>query len=335
MFKVKEGLLIGNKQVTGDGPTEILTVMDVGEMAFRNNITQTDLDIGSLGFRNKIINGSMIVAARATSATVTASGYAALDRWGYASNGTFSTTISRQDFTAGTELEVGLYNYQRLNITSASSQTYHQLYQCIEFVRTFNGKQVTLSFWAKADAARSVTLGLHQNFGSGGSTQVDTSVGTANLSTAWQKFKYTVTLPSISGKTIGTNNYLALAINFPLNTVSTFDITGVQLEEGTVASSFEHRDLCFETMLCERFFKKIEIYGGGYGTASMSVIGLHVVPTTMRANPTATSISNYGNVNVSDPTVVTSATEGLFWQATVTAAGRWAIDHGYSLTAEF
>lgn len=37
MFKVKDGILIGNKQITGEGMTEVLTAMDVGDMAFQDS----------------------------------------------------------------------------------------------------------------------------------------------------------------------------------------------------------------------------------------------------------------------------------------------------------
>lgn len=45
MFKVKEGLLIGNKQVTGEGMTEVLTALDVGDMAFQDS---AGVNVGTL-----------------------------------------------------------------------------------------------------------------------------------------------------------------------------------------------------------------------------------------------------------------------------------------------
>jgi hypothetical protein len=55
MFKVKEGILLGGKQITGDGPTEVLTTLDVGDMAFQDSsgvtvdsIAATSADITTL-----------------------------------------------------------------------------------------------------------------------------------------------------------------------------------------------------------------------------------------------------------------------------------------------
>ena len=69
---------------------------------------------------------------------------------------------------------------------------------------------------------------------------------------------------------------------------ATFEITGVQLEVGSVATDFEHRSFAQELSLCQRYFSKEDgnIYGGRYDSDKGSVLVFH--PVEMRATPTMT-----------------------------------------------
>ena len=140
-------------------------------------------------------------------------------------------------------------------------------------MRTFAGQQVTVSFWAKADATKNIAVELSQVFGSGGSpsTAVN-SIGTTKISigTTWQKVTVAATMPSISGKTLGTNGNSRLGFNIWLEAGSdfnartdtlgqqsgTFEIAQVQLEPGPVATAFEKRPIGTELALCQRYFNK-------------------------------------------------------------------------------
>jgi hypothetical protein len=51
--------------------------------------------------------------------------------------------------------------------------TLHFWFSNIEDVRTFAGQQVTISFWAKADATKNIAVELVQGFGSGGSPSTE------------------------------------------------------------------------------------------------------------------------------------------------------------------
>jgi hypothetical protein len=97
------------------------------------------------------------------------------------------------------------------------------------------------------------------------------AIGTTKVSigTSWQKVTVTATVPSISGKTLGTNgdSYLALTFwfdagsDFNARTDSlgqqsgTFEIAQVQLEPGAVATPFEQRPIGTELALCQRYFE--------------------------------------------------------------------------------
>ena len=71
---------------------------------------------------------------------------------------------------------------------------------------------------------------------------------------------------------------------------STFDITGVQIEVGSVATDFEHRSFAEELKLCERYYQKIDS-AETTGNASHAYLYRQAIPfrTEMRAAPTFNS----------------------------------------------
>src|SRR4029077_16418747 len=76
-------------------------------------------------------------------------------------------------------------------------------------VRRLGGKTVTISFWAQASAALKLGINMSQIFGTGGSPSSGLwALATGNaitLTTGWARYSTTITLPSVSGKTLGTN----------------------------------------------------------------------------------------------------------------------------------
>jgi hypothetical protein len=218
---------------------------------------------------NAIINGDFDIWQRSSSANLSM-GYPAADRWLFTFGNAVQTgTFSRQSFSPG-ELSVPGYGqpgfYARVNVTNNNSSTYSGIEQRIEDVRTFSAQQVTMSFWAKASSALSLGAVLVQNFGSGGSTEVATSQVNVNLTSSWQRFTYTVTLPSVSGKTIGAGNHLEARLVLPLSSY-TIDIWGVQLESGPVATQFKlfgGGSKGAELALCQRYYEIVSIGGNTY-----------------------------------------------------------------------
>ena len=173
--------------------------------------------------------------------------------------------------------------------------------QLIEDVRTFAGQTVTISFWAKADTTRSVTTLMRQYFGSGGSPSaaVDTASQANSLTTSWQRFTQTVAIPSISGKTIGTNpdSSLQLHLYLPITAGSTIDIWGVQVEAGSVATAFQTATgtLQGELAAAQRYFYRNtgqaaapNDLGTGWCNSTTSAVVIFRHPVTMRVAPTAT-----------------------------------------------
>jgi hypothetical protein len=223
------------------------------------------------GFRNAIINGDFKINQRGVT-TSTTTGYV-FDRWYWQGNAT-TATWSRQPFTPGNQIVGNEGTAFSRTVTNASIATDQlvNMEQRIEDVRTFAGQTVTLSFWAKAASGTpKIAITQGQNFGTGGSpsTGSTTHISQITLSTSWNRYSVTYTVPSISGKTIGTTEntsyyslYLIYAAGSFFNSITgslgwqqnTFDIWGVQLEKGSSATPFEQRPIGAELSLCQRYF---------------------------------------------------------------------------------
>jgi hypothetical protein len=242
--------------------------------------------------KNKIINGNFDFWQRGTTASYSnQSNQYLADRWLMRTTATTNVTISQQSFTVGqTDVPNNPKYFYRWDITSHTTGS-GILEQRIEDVSTFAGNTCTLSFWAKCSTAQTLSNVYRQDFGTGGSTAVTTSGSSFSLTTAWQKFTVTVTLPSISGKTIaGGNDFLGLRFNVPA-AVCAFDIAQVQLEAGSSATEFEHRPYGMELSLCYRYCYQInsqnttrEILGTCFGYDSDDGFGTFYVPVPMRGS---------------------------------------------------
>lgn len=222
--------------------------------------------------KNKLLNGDFSIWQRGTTFTPAAGSFSA-DRWATFFNGTGGTrSITQQTFTAGAAPAAGHEGqyFVRINQTVAGSgATGNVFYQSMEDVRTFAGQTVTASFWTKTDSARTISVQINQNFGAGGSATVESTPQTATSTTSWARYSFTFTLPSISGKTIGTGSSLQFVFNLGLNTVSTWDFWGVQLEAGSTETPFQTasgNSYQAELAMCQRYYETN--YSTGYVAGS-------------------------------------------------------------------
>jgi hypothetical protein len=246
-----------NSSLVKNGASDIRTLGNAIDTSLWNS------GFGQAG-KNKIINGDFGIWQRGTSFSNPTSLAFNADRFAFYYDGTGATrTLSRQTFTAGTAPVAGyegLFFFRYAQTVAGTSNTINLFYQKIENVQTFAGQSVVLSFWAKADSARSITCTANQNFGSGGSADVDTNfTGTANVTTSWQRFSFTATIPSVTGKTIGASSFLGARIFLPAGSTPTIDIWGVQLEYGSVATPFQTASggsPQSELAMCQRYFLK-------------------------------------------------------------------------------
>jgi len=266
--------------------------------------------------RNKLINGNFDLWQRGTSLAAAAGYYYLADRWQSISVGT-TIAPSQQAFTLGQTAVPGEPRYFHRSVVAsvAAAGNYALLIQRIEGVRTLAGQQGVLSFWAKADASKNISVEMVQNFGTGGSPSATVNgigVTTCALTANWQQFKVPVTLPSIAANQIGTNGDDSLGMFFWFDAGSsfnaltnslgqqsgTFDIARVQFEPGAVATPFEVRPLGTELALAQRY---CVVYGPSTFVGTGVVMGntqayiTFGTPVPMRATPT---VSNSGTVSL-------------------------------------
>jgi hypothetical protein len=292
----------------------------------------TGTTTGYYGFKNRIINGAMVIDQRNAGASVTpASGSYTLDRWQTVASQ--ASKFSVQQNAGSVTPPAGFKNY--LGITSLSAYTVgsSELFNFLQNIEgyniadlgwgTANAKTVTLSF--QVYSSLTGTFGGAFNNGGSRSYPFTYSIPVANT---WTSISITV-VGDTSG-TWGSTNSNGIQIWFSLgcgssqsgtagawsgsNFVSatgatsvvgtngaTFYITGVQLEVGSTATSFDYRPYGTELALCQRYF---QVYGGNVDnegissgvlsdtTEAQTILAFKV---EMRANPTGSSPSSAAN----------------------------------------
>mgnify|MGYP000868879048 CR=1 FL=1 len=186
------------------------------------------------------------------------------------SGSTFST--SRQAFEVGqTSVPNGPKYYKRIVVSSVAGAGN----RCIsafdsECLEQTAGKQVTFSIWLKADAAKNISCEFTQGFGTGGSSGVNSiGVKKQQIGTTWALYSFTATMPSISGKTIGTTPgsvrvvlWFDAGSDYNSRTDSlgqqsgTFDMAQYKFEIGPTATDWEPYNLADELVKCQRYCEK-------------------------------------------------------------------------------
>jgi len=314
-------------------------------------------DLNYTGFKNRIINGAMVIDQRNAGASVTlpsTGGQYTLDRWTCASNN--ASKYSVQQNAGSVTPPVGFTNY--LGVTSLAATTvaagdYYFLQQPIEGYNiadlafgTVNAKTVTLSFWVRSSLTGTFG-GALQAQGSTRNYPFGYSIPVANT---WTQISITVAgdtsgtwfttngvgLNVFFGLGIGTTysgttgswsttNYISVtgATSVVGTSGATFYITGVQLEKGSTATSFDYRPYGTELQLCQRYcyvwdsaeasaaYGKI---GLGFFTSTTVFKGFSYFPVKMRASPSSLTAS--GSINMYDGASNITATSIAIDQAT-------------------
>ena len=311
--------------------------------------------------KNKIINGDFGIWQRGTSFDITTSTYNA-DRFLTVNTGN-TGTASQQTFTLGSAPVAGYeaQYFARTAVTGVAGASNFTTYaQRIEDVRTFAGQTITISYWAKADAVKSVSLELQQFFGTGGSANVNTFVVKQALTTSWVRYTSTVSVPSIAGKTIGTGGtqldfrfFLSAGSTFDARTGTlgtqsiTFDLWGVQIEAGNVATPFTTATgtIQGELAACQRYYyrttQNANLILSTYGIGNSTTVAYCPIPlpVTMRVTPTAL---DYSSIYISDSvnaftgiaSVTVSTSSNAMGEAAVTInSGTLTQFRGYKMVA--
>jgi hypothetical protein len=305
--------------------------------------------------KNKIINGDFNINQRAfTSATYTTATFDnyGFDRWKMNNAGDGSSVFSTQAFTLGTAPVTGYEGTNFLRVvtsgfTNAASRT--DFVQSIESVRTFANQTIVISFWAKANTGTpKIGVEIQQNFGTGGSPSsvVNTAVGAVTIGTTWQRYSISVAVPTIASKTIGTANNDHFNVRFWLNAGSdnatrassigiqnnTFEIWGVQVESGSVATAFQTATgtIQGELAACQRYYYRFaatgtnQYFGSAYARSTTNAFALVKQPVTMRTAPSLSFASgaSYFNFQIGSGDFTVTTLDGSYYATTDTALVR-------------
>jgi hypothetical protein len=294
------------------------------------------------GFKNRIINGAMVIDQRNAGASVNTTSVGGftyfLDRWNYLVSAASKFTI--QQNAGSVTPPVGFTNYLGCTssaATSVGSSDYYTVEQFIEGYNvadlgwgTANAKTVTLSFWVRSSLTGTFG-GAFQNAAQDRSNPFTFTISSANT---WE-YK-TVTVAGDTSGTWNSTNGRSICVYFSLGTGSTFSgtagswagslffsatgatsvvatngatfyITGVQLEVGSTATSFDYRPYGTELSLCYRYcyalYKGDNIFyaTGGYYTSTDLRTQIQM-PVNMRTTPTVsyTGYSSFFRNGTSD-----------------------------------
>ena len=287
----------------------------------------TGTSTGYYGFKNRIINGAMIINQRATSVTDT--GYVT-DRWQYSVSVASKATVSQDTsvYPAGFNASLKVLSSSAYTVGSGELFLLKQAIEGFNFADmawgTANAKTITISFWVYSSLTGTFG-GALQNGAQNRSYPFTYTISAANT---WEQKSVTIA-GDTSGTWVGATNGAGVYVFFGLgcgSTVSgtagswagaaywsatgavsvvgtngaTFYITGVQLEKGSTATSFDYRPYGTELALCQRYFLKKQSEAGDplivstpyNGSTGNSWIA-YFYPVEMRAAPTFANPANF------------------------------------------
>jgi hypothetical protein len=303
--------------------------MSFGTVQAEKMTTESGYSLGAgnaSSFKNRIINGGMVIDQRNAGAAVTTSSSFITDRY-LAFNLTDGTFSAQRDTVAPT----GFTNSLKWTTTTADSSLGADqrcgMLQVIEGFNiadlgwgTANAQSVTISFWVRSSLTGTFAVGLRNN----GAARAYIASYTISSANTWE-YK-TVTIPGDTAGTWLTNNGVGIQLTWSLGAGSNFQttagswqngnlqgltgqtqvigtlnatwqVTGVQLEVGTVATSFDYRSYGTELALCQRYFQTSFNWAGYCNDAGTSVGGLVYGCQFMRTVP---SVGLNGPFNITD-----------------------------------
>lgn len=342
--------LTASLSVDGSVTTAKLANLSVTTAKLANNsVTRAKLD-GSLqaaiAGKNYIINGGFSVWQAATSlGSGTGLRYTA-DMTAHNSAGS-TYSVSQNTFANGQQDVPGNAEFFiKIATTSvAGAGNFCIFYLPIEDANTLNGRTVTFSMYIRATASINVALEMQQNFGTGGapSATVSAPMGLMPVTTTFTRRSMTVTLPSTTGKTFGTDNndFLGIIIwldagsNFNTRAsnlgqqTSTVDIYGLKLEEGTAVNQYDVPVTTDEFMRCYRYYVSTTASAGigpilfsGNVTNANPYSARFEFPAPMRAVPAMTFVDGGGSASFPAAGTISQTTrEGARCVKTANATG--------------
>jgi hypothetical protein len=248
----------------------------------------------TFGFKNRLINGSMQIAQRATSATITAgstiaAGYSTVDR--------FYVYCTGANVTAAQVAGSGAIK-NNLQITGGASVTAIGVGQRIEQLNSYDmaGSTATLSVNLSNSLLTTVTWTAYyattaDTFGTLASpTRTQIATGTFTVTSTLTNYSAQISIPAAA--TTG----IEIVFTVGAQTSGTWVIGNVQLEESSVATSFDYRPIGTELALCQRYYQfdttttpfiGNTTSGSTYGGNVFFLVSMRAAPTVTQAHSTS------------------------------------------------
>ena len=267
--------------LTLTSPTFTTPALGTPASGVMTNVTGINYD----GYKNRIINGAMVIDQRNAGASVTPTATAyGIDRWVLAISQ--ASKLAMQQNAGSVTPPAGYINYLGLTSQSAYSITSTDYFILVQVIEGFNvadlawgtasAATVTLSFWVRSSLTGTFGGALENS----AETRAYPFTYTISSANTWEQ--KTITIVGDTTGTWLTNNGAGIKINFGLGVGSTksgtagswsanqylsatgatsvvgtsgatFYITGVQLEKGSTATSFDYRPYGTELALCQRY----------------------------------------------------------------------------------
>ena len=305
-----------------DGSQWVDIAQSVTDLTNYPNMTTTAIS----GFRNSLINGDFKIWQRGTSLTQSGGGVG-VDMWReYTDTG--SGTQSRDTTVGATGVTAQSYKF-----TVGGSATNWSLWQIIESANCAHliGQTVTLSFYAQVSSARSINVAFAYSTTTDApwtGTWVTFGTTAVALTTTMTRYSVTVAVPA-NTKTLQAS-FSSGGTNFAAG--FTINVTGVQLERGTVVTPFEQRPIGTELALCQRYYYQISNPDnlvnarwsvGVQSTTTASELLFHL-PVSMRIRP---AVTYAGGVSITDAFSFTQAITSIALAASISNPMHFQVGH--------
>lgn len=285
-------------------------------------LARESLGVGNFGFKNRLINPEFSISQAfgfSSIGIVAGAGPKYLvDRW-YATCA--GANVSAQLINGISD------NIFSLRLTGATSNTAVVLGQRIEALNCYDlsNKQITVSLKAKSTSNKTIAWNVYYaDVTDVFATKTLVATGTIDVTTSVEKFSFTFNAGSNAG------NGLAVEFYVPnLLAGSTIDFDSMQLEQSAIATEFEKRSTQNELILCQRYYLTIgyssstSIFQAGTSSGGAYYNTL-LLPTKMRAIPTATIDVFASLTNCASPTIAVASADTIVLSVIPTTAARWA-----------
>ena len=315
-----------NATPIANGGTNLTTLGASGNMLIATSASAVSaVEIPSFGFKNRLINGAMVIDQRNAGASVSTDVSFPVDRFVFGKSGSQTFTGQRSTTAPSGFINSVLVTIGTGGATGATDRL--TLTQAIEGYNILDlawgsasASTITISFWVRSSLTGTFGVALRNSatnrsyvasytINSANTFEQKTITVTGDTSGTWLTdnsagiyLSWDLGVGSTYSTTAGSwqaGNYFGLTSGTKLSVTSgaTFYITGVQLEKGSTATSFDYRPYSAELAMCQRYYQLIA-KGSGFEIGMATIWGasdarpIVATPVTLRSTPTVSASNN-------------------------------------------